>query len=317
MMRSAQLSKSKVLLKTAIYCSVFILFFSSCNFSNKKEDAAEVNGINTAIVISEKFPEKIKNDQRVVDYLNEYHETLHKFYGNQYKDMIITGANIFMKVGGAIVDAMPLLILESRRNSFKEEFSDEKMGLIYKEEAKIGKVINYSFYKAVNDKEKNSYRQEIASNLSDTEESLAQQIENVRKLTNDLDYNAAEFRYYYSMNFFYMDKESNISNLTIDIEKINTSRKQYELSDPIISKYDVGSKERELIESFVSLINEISNQNYDYKKTQDGWSDKKKRDYKKFFDAIDNAVEWNIASLKDKLVLIKPIDFYNIQKLKK
>jgi hypothetical protein len=114
-----------------------------------------------------------------------------------------------------------------------------------------------------------------------------------------------------------MDKESNISNLTIDIEKINTSRKQYDKSDPIISKYDVGSKERELIESFVSLINEISNQNYDYKKTQDGWSDKKKRDYKKFFDAIDNAVEWNIASLKDKLVLIKPIDFYNIQKLKK
>jgi len=316
-MRSAQLIKSRVLLKTAIYCSVFILFFSSCNFLNKKEDAVEVNGINTAIVISEKFPEKIKNDQRVVDYLNEYHETLHKFYGNQYKDMIMTRANIFMKVGGAIVDAMPLLILESRRNSFKEEFSYEKMGLIYKEEDKIGKVINYSFYKAANDKEKNSYRQEIASNLSDTEESLAQQIENVRKLTNDLEYNAAEFRYYYSMNFFYIDKESNISNLTIDIEKINTSRKQYEKSDPIISKYNVGSKERELIASFVSLVNEISNQNYDYKKTQDGWSDKKKRDYKKFFDAIDNAVEWNIASLKDKLVLIKPIDFYNIQKLKK
>lgn len=311
-------SMKKIMIMIMIGATLFTI---SCNAPTNKQGEKEVeeerkmDAINTDVDLSVTYAEKIKNDQRVVDYLNEYHETLYDFYSDMYNSMILNNTgDVIKNIVKGIYNAFPLLKLEQRRNSFKEEFSEEKMNLIYQEENKITKVINYSYYEAINDKQNNSYRKQVAGFLTETEESLEEHVQNVREKLNDFECKVAEFRYLYIMNYFVADNEYSVSALNTDLDKINKNRQPITVDDTVVTKYAEESKERELMEAFVILTNELSNQDYDYLKVKDDWSDAKKQTYTTFFDAVDNVILLNIASLKKDLSTVPAVDFYNIQK---
>lgn len=299
--------QSKIIILSATLMTI------SCSSNN-----IETHGELDRVEISNYYPESIKNDDRLIGYLELFHDDLFEAFRQDFIKR--SGEGLFNQITSAISNNS--ISIKAERKRISEQYNDETMQMIFEEENHISQILCYAYHNNIWQYRKGIKNQVIMNEYTtknDSTEFIHRRflhvegiygdddyndwINNVRKTSKKLELSQADLRYKLAINRVY-GNEVNLTQFEEDaisaLQELNTTR---------IAKYLKDERLSSLTEHLSELIVLFAEDNIEFKKRTPTWSAKKASEYKYFCQSVIGWSKYDISLLNNR---IEEVNYHNL-----